>query len=620
MAPLTVVLRSAQDCVNAGLEQNKSLPTCRQILEMIVPSLTRGPDRIRPGDFLLVVAAALPVLFLAMLVYQYAVPIPMLDDWDMAPLIAKWRTGGLTFHDFWVQQQESRTFFPKIIFVLLAAGPRWDVRLEMVLSIVTCLATAVGIHALLRNSQMSRLHGGGAFLLIVLLLFSPVQHELWLLASGFPSFVPALCIVGGLVVALSRLTTVKKFTLCALLALFSSFTLSNGLLAWGLTFPVALLIGRIRGWRPWLGWFTLSAVCSFFYFYGFTPQPDLPAFAPPRPVLDYLQYLLAFLGSALGRAGNGDPLTTSIGVGVIALLAYVSALIYAFVYYRDRELLSRLAPWFALGLYSIACGILAALGRIAWGVSQALESRYVAFSLYLLVAVIVLLGLISRHFRERTQTYAARVAVLSAIVLLGAVYLTLHVRCATASLEMFRIRSANTRLGYGAVIFSPVLETSSILEKVSYPRPNFVRKNADLLDQLHLLRPPLIRTTDISQLRTGKADGTVASGWFDSTKAQDEQITASGWAALIGKRRPADCVILAFSEEGTWRIFAMSSAVVARPDVAEKLHDSRYRWTGWHAVYPANIVPPGARVSAWALDARDAKLYELYIVSGKSGP
>lgn len=586
--------------------------------EMLVPTLTRGPGRIRPRDVLLVVAAALPVLVLATLVNQYAVPIPLLDDWDMAPLIAKWRTGGLTFHDFFAQQQESRTFFPKIIFVLLAAGRQWDARLEMVLSIVICLGTAAGILALLRKSQLPPLAAGAAFLLIVLLLFSPVQHELWLLASGFPSFVPALCIVTGLVVALSELSVPKKFVLCALLALFSSFTLSNGLLAWGLTFPVALLIGRIRGWRPWIGWFALCAVCSFFYFYGLTPRADLPAFGPPKPALDYLQYLLAFLGNALGRAGNGDPLTTSIGVGAVALLIYLGAIIYAFVHRRDRDLLSRLAPWFALGLYSIACGVLAALGRIAWGVAQALESRYVAFSLYLLVAIIALGGLIARHFRERTQSARARVAVLSALVLLGAIYLTFHIRCATASLEMFQIRSAHTRLGYGAVLFSPVLDTSSILEKVSYPRPNFVRKNADLLDHLHLLRPPLFRTTDISRLRTGKADGIVASGWFDSTKSQDEQVTASGWAALTGKKRPADCVVLAFSEANTWRIFAISSAVVARPDVAEKLHDSRYRWTGWHAVYPESIVPRGARVSAWALDARDAKLYKLNTVSAES--
>lgn len=586
--------------------------------EMLVPSLTRGPGRIRPVDILLVAAAALPVLFLAMLVYQNAVPVPILDDWDMAPLIAKWRTGGLAFHDFWVQQQESRTFFPKIIFVLLAAGNHWDVRLEMVLSIVICLATAVGIRALLLRSRMSPHAAGAVLLLIVLQLFSPVQHELWLLASGFPSFIPALCIVSGLLVALSELTVPKKFTLCAVLALFSSLTLSNGLLTWGLTFPVALLIGRIRGWRPWIGWFALCAVCSFFYFHDFTSRADLPLFAPPKPALDYLQYLLAFLGSALGRAGNGDPLAASIGVGAVALLAYLSAFVYAFVHRRDRDLMSRVAPWFALGFYSIACGALAALGRIAWGVSQALESRYVAFSLYLLVAVIALVGLIARHLRERTQTHAAGVAVLGFVVLLAAVYLTLHVRCATASLEMFRIRSANTRLGYGAVLFSPVLDTSSILEKVSYPRPSFVRKNADLLDQLHLLRPPLFRTTDISQLRTAKADGAVALGWFDSTKSQDGQNTAFGWAALTMKRRPADCVLLAFSEGGTWRIFAMSSAVVARPDVAEQLHDERYRWTGWHAVYPASLVPPGARVSAWALDARDAKLYKLNTVSTES--
>lgn len=197
--------------------------------------------------------SAASVIWLICLVYRHAVPIPMHDDWEMAPLVVKSKIGGLTFRDFFDQQQESRTLIPKLIFVLLAAGRHWDVRAEMALSIAICLATVAGIYALLVRGRFSSRQIAVALLLIVPLVFSPVQHELWLLASGFPSFLPMLCIVGGLLIALSKMTTPRKLIFSAFLCLISSFSLANGLLAWGLTFPVWLIVAREGRWKPWLG-------------------------------------------------------------------------------------------------------------------------------------------------------------------------------------------------------------------------------------------------------------------------------------------------------------------------------------------------------------------------------
>lgn len=576
------------------------------------PALRTGPSA-----FLRTIifgASALPVLFLILLVHRYAVPIPALDDWEMAPLIAKAHSGGLSFSDIFAQQQESRTLFPKLIFILFALGRSWDPRVEMMFSILICSLTALGIYLLLRRSALSAIAIGVALFLGVLLIFSPAQQELWLLASGFPSFVPALCIVWGIVVVRSNFSVRTKFLLCLALAIFSSFTLANGLLAWGLTFPILFFTQRPPAWKRWLAaWAGACAVCAALYFWDYRKPHDLPPFAAPHSLLAYVQYLFLFLGSGLARSGNENPLFAATTVGAVLLLFYLSALVFAFLRRRDREFLKAVFPWLAMGFYSIGSGCLAALGRIDWGVAQALESRYVAFSLYLTVAVIALVAIGAGKVRKSTTRSGACLGLFTVVVLLGAIYLTMDFLCAAASIPLFRLRSAAGRLGHGAVLFSQVIDTSEVIRNVNYPRAHFVVQNADRLDRLHLLRTPLLRTNVINALRHTDVDDEMAAGWFDGlTTSNENRTTAWGWAALTGKGRSADCVVLAYgNEKGEWIAFALSSAVESRADVVLRLQDPEQQWSGWRASFPRNAVPSGAQISAWAVDAKDAKLYRL---------
>ena len=557
--------------------------------------------------------AAVPVMYLVSIVLRYSVPIPLLDDWEMVPLITKAREGALTFAALFEQQQEARTFFPKLIFILCALK-HWDSRIAMMLSILICCGTSIGLYLLMARTGLSRLARAAAFLLMVFLIFSPVQHELWLLASGFPSFVPALCVVWGIFITQTRLSTATKFWLCLALAWFSSFTLSHGLLAWGLTFPVLFLTRPPPNWKRWAGfWVLAGAMCVTIYFWDFQARPDLPGFAPRRSLVDYGQYVTAFLGSGLARAGNENPLAMSTLVGVVLLLAYLAAAGRAAFRFRDREYAVRVVPWIALGAYSLCSGCLAALGRIAWGVSQALESRYVPFSLYLTVALIALATIFITEFSKTPRGARARPAILGGTVFLAGIYLVLVMLCAVASLPAFQMRSAVTRLGHGAVLFSQVVDVAETIKKANFPRPAFVIQNANALDRFHLLRTPLIRSREISKLRHANADDITASGFWETlTPAENGGLTARGWAALKGRGRPADCVVLAYGDErGEWIVFALSNVVAPRTDVVNALKNPEQLWSEWRVTFRRDAVPKGAKISAWAVDAKGAKLYRL---------
>lgn len=575
----------------------------------------RGQRRAEVALWAAVCAAGAAALLIVSLILQYAVSIPMLDDWELVPVIAKVHgSSGLTFGDLFAQQQEARTVVLKLVFIAVSFARHWDSRIVMMLSVLICCLTAAGWCCLLCRSRLAPQRKAIAFLLAALLIFSPAQHELWLLASGFSSFIPAVCIVWGAWVATTQWTAAKRFWICLGLAFVATFSVANGLLAWVFTFPLALVVDRNLPWKRWLGfWLVPMAACAAIYFWHFRAQPDLPPFAPAKSLWDYWCYVTAFLGGALGRSGTEYPLEVSVGAGSVALLGYVAVVVRLAFRYRDNDYCRRRMPWLALGGYSVASAILAALGRIDWGVAQALESRYVAFSLYLLTAMVALSAIFAQEFSNRIYSRQRRLVIFAATTLFIASFVTLHAMCAIASLPFYPLRFAVARLGNSGMLFSQVLDTSKAIQAGNHPRPLMVRENGEVLDRLQLLRTPLARTREISKLRHAESAEGIGDGWLDGlTSSGEAKLTAWGWAAIPNRHRAADAVVLAYANEnGEWIAFAHSDSVFDRADVVSALGSSDFFWSGWRATFDLAALPKGAEISAWAVDAKDGKLYRL---------
>jgi hypothetical protein len=555
--------------------------------------------------------AAIPAFYIAQLVRRFGVDVPLWDDWDMVPMIANAHLGQLTFAELFAQQLEARTLLPKLVFILMTFTGRYDARDAMLLSVVLCCFTAIGLFVLLRKSGLSPLAVTICFLLMVIGIFSPAQEELWLLASGFPSFMPVLFILTGLLVLRSGWSVPVKFAICAALAVASTFTLAHGLLAFGLTFPVFLLWDRVPRWPLWLaGWCAVGAGCAVAYFWGYYKPPEVPDFAPPVPLFAYVHYVLAFLGGAVAYGvrpfSNEVPLAAATWAGAMLLVLFAAAAAYVFAQRGDRQFLRRALPWVALGCYSIGCAIPASLGRIGLGVQQALDSRYVTFSLYLTVALIALVPMILGRLRVRVVLPAISTS-------LAAVYVALYAAGFGTSVDLLEERAARYRLGRAAVVFSHAIDTRPVFHRNNSTIPDTARVLAGTLDKLGLLQPPLIRTNRVDKLPHEIADGEEAAGQIDrSAPMEGGLVSVSGWAALEEKSRPPDCVVLAYQTHAQeWVLLAMSDKIVPRPDVAERLDDEDQLWSGWTAKFAPSAVPPGAKIAAWAFDADESKLYKL---------
>jgi hypothetical protein len=340
-------------------------------------------------------AIAAPAIYIADLIRRYGMSIPLWDDWGIAPMIAHAHTGELRFSELYEQQLEARVFLPKLIFILFTFTGRYDARDGMMFSVLLCCLTAIGVLLLLRRTGLSRPAQTLCLVLIVVGIFSPAQGELWLLASGFPSFMPALFIIAGLVILQTKLSTTAKCLSCGVLAVASTFTLAHGVLAWGLTFPIFLLWRGAERPKLWLAlWSALALASAGAYLWGYVKPEETPTFAPPVPLLAYAHYITAFLGGAVAYGLRWSPEIVPLGVataaGAIVLALFATLVGYVIYHWRDLRLRTRALPWIALGCYSIASAFPRVTRARRPRVQQALESRYVTFSFYLTVAVIVL--------------------------------------------------------------------------------------------------------------------------------------------------------------------------------------------------------------------------------------
>ncbi len=390
------------------------------LLEQAWRWLSTSPRKHSPGAHAAILLVGLiPAYIILNFVAQHGVNVPLQDDWEMAPLIAEAHSGQLNLSGFWMQQEEARTVVPKLLFVASTWDGEWDVREQLLLSVILAILTALGIYLLLLRAELSWGAMALSFWAAGWLIFSSTQFELWLLPSGFPSFLPVLAIVLGLLALETGWSLAVKFGLCVFLAALSTFTLAHGLLAWGLMMGAWLVIHRPKRWGFWLGAWTLTAAaCVAFYLSGYSKPAHLPAFAPPLPPLEYARFFLTFLGTGLAYGEVENTVVLAIAVGALTLFIFAAAAIYVAAQWRDRTFTSRALPWFSLGGYSLGSGALATMGRIGYGTEYALASRYITFSLYLMVADVVLLAIIAerllrsarvclaacRDFRERDHS------------------------------------------------------------------------------------------------------------------------------------------------------------------------------------------------------------------------
>lgn len=566
---------------------------------------------IRCGLFAL---ALLPLLWVTQLINRYGVNVPYADEFTLAPLLVKAHQHALTFSDLFAQHNEHRYFFPRLLFIAIAFCAQGNLRAEMFFSVFLTLLTSVNLWILLRKTtSLSRGQQLTVLFVFNLLLFSPVQAENWTWGFQFPLFLCNYLVTCGLLAAFSSLNLSRKFALCTVLAFIATFSFGGGVVLWALTFPWALVAHRELTWKArglWFGAWCAAAVGSIaLYFLHYVKPPYHPPIAASGDPVDYFLYVAVFLGNHLSRASRLEPIHQAAVIGTALLALYFGALLYALRRFRESALVNRMLPWFALGAYSLLSGFLAAAARIGFGVSQALDSRYTSFSLYLSVAGIALFIIAKEDLRRRglgprLTTVLVR---LETVLLTGFAIFSL---IAFSWGRDFMIGSERTRLcGKGALLFTNVIDSGEIHARYLIANAPHARAFANRLDSIGLMHPRMLRSAEIAKLDTRPKQ----AGFIDGIAPGPKASSVTGWAIIPKTHRPAHCVVLTYQEPGKGEVaFRIASEIHDRPDVAAALHTKEATASGWTCHFDRSRLPPGEiLLSAWAFDANRGILYPL---------
>jgi hypothetical protein len=270
--------------------------------------------------------------------------------------------------------------------------------------------------------------------------------------------------------------------------------------------------------------------------------------------------------------------------------------------------------WFMVAGYAVLSGLVASFSRAGYGAQQAVSSRYIAFAVYLPVALVNLVAIIAADQRSRPNRgdgFWIRLPACLAMVLV-----LLHLLALPAAIHESWETRFNRRQGKAALLMADVLPDNPGISELVGGRDEVIPE-ANVLNNMGYLRPPLVRTNDASQIIAADAGGNapVIGGLDACATDQKGQINVVGWAINRRVKDLADGVLLTYDDPGGKPIIFIASQMnLQREDLLQQNGDPIYEWCGWRVSFLPSEVPAEiktTRISAWALDVDSGRVYRL---------
>lgn len=556
-------------------------------------------------------AGLLPIVLMLVTVLRTWLPLPYWDEWSTpAANLVDWCQGHLTFQELFSQHNESRKLFPRLLYLGLAQLGGWDVRKEMAITFLLVCAIAFLFYRLLRQTPGATTRAALlAWIPAAYLCFSPVQLENFLWGVQLEVFLPGVALLGLVAVNLSRLSLAQKGLLNGLLAFLCTFTVAHGMLLWLLGLPFFGSGEKPSRRRLFVvyGLYLLCAAAAITaYFIGYQRPAHHPHFLAGHPgVLKLAHYLILWVGSYF-RSTVVNPF--AVGLVAIALLATALA-VSGWIIWKDRTWRA-FYPGLLIVAYTGATAFITAIGRIGFGVEQALDTRYRTYSLFFYLGLISLLFTAYCLFFKHARPPARRLFLGGALVLALVAALG-WLACYREGLAQQRLIAQRNLVLIRALEWIEVVPDNPEL-KLIFPLPEYLRERVRLLRECDLLRLPFVSEQLARAVGAtphpvaGESYGQLETCEIDS----NHNLWIQGRAQLPGGQ-PPDCVVIgAVDARGVYK--PISIMETRRPRGGGKTRAPQgERVLFGRTLNPANLPPGDVTIAAWSVDLQNEQVYPL---------
>ena len=552
--------------------------------------------------------SVLPVLAAFYMMCTHWVPVPYWDEWDSpGKQLAAFYRGNLSFADLFSQHNESRSFFPRLVYLALYLTAGWDVRSGMVATFVLACAGSAGLYAVARRTNPSR---GAVLLMFVMmnfLLFSPRQYENFLYAIMGEVFTPPGALILAILVNLSNLSLKWKALVNAALAVISMYTFANGMLLWVLAFPLAITSAPRPEEAPFKNFWrivyaSIGALSIFCYFISYHHPPLSPPFVSPLERLPALLHFFLFWIGSLFRVG--DPALC----GAVVVLLFGGLATVAISQGRRTGDWRAHYPWLTLGCYPLISGGIVAMGRLGFGYFVAGDVRYAVSTAFFYIAVV---GLGFSVYAQAKRRRLKLGIVFSGAIVFLVILFSLWAITFKKERRFLPILTAVRQHSLLVLRWSEAIPQNPEIASLSpYPLADVVAI-IRILAEHDALRPRLVSQKLAAAVSARPEAGGASAGTLEAAKFEAGELSFHGWARVPDQDRPADCIVLGFEADGKWKPFCVVETGGNRPD-AQQLGSAALKRAGFSGGVRCANFPRGETIlKAWAIDLQNQRAFPI---------
>jgi len=562
----------------------------------------------------------MPIALLLWFVASFSTNVPLGDQFLLVNIFARVAEGKANLGDFFAHS-EHLMLFPRIIFTIMAFLSNWNTKLEQLFSICLAIISFYLIYKIAVfkvNDNKFLFHISN--IATSMLFFSLVQFINWLWGFQLAWYLINACVI----LAVYILTISNKFPnkfrllIAALCCFIASLSSAHGLLSWLAIIPSVAFLERNPKSRKinLLLWVILFVVCCIIYSIGYQ-RPEQSAdilFFLKKPLI-WVSFILMIVGSS--------SVGLVINPGLVGLLIIINFVFLNFYWVKNynSEFARNAVPWLSLGWFSALVTLMISLGRVGYGVGNALQSRYTTGTILIVIACIQMWRLLIETKKEWQKR---RVTIISGSSFLFGALTAIFIAYSTAAIAdgrglWIQSTSGKTCLEIIHYLDKSVDDLPEGCLRQSAANDLFIgqiRSSVEPLSRLKFRTFPKDLTFTTKPIKTHGAIETPSASNKPLTLPKNLSIKLSGWAILPDSREQPRVVL--FSSGDKKSFFANAVVKLPRPDVGSKLNllgrYSTIGWDrfGWEVNIPGKSLPVGENtLKAWVYDRDNKQFVQL---------